>query len=355
MSSVEGGVPPASDPSEQSTAASAPGGNSGRREFCTYFDSNYLSRGVALYRSLARHAEPFKLTVLSLDLATERTIARLRLPGLEALPIAELEQAHPELLAAKANRSKVEYYFTCTSSLLLHLLERGNGAGTVSYLDADLYFFSSVEPVYRELGDGSILIVGHRFPEHLRSLEEHGVFNVGLLAFTRDANALECVRWWRDRCIEWCYDRVEDGRFADQKYLDDWPTRFRGVRVLEHRGSGVAPWNVETHAVSELQGRVHVGAEPLCFYHFHGLKKLNPWVYDSGLGAYRANMTPALRRHVYQPYLRELRDVERWLDEAAPDPERRWGSVRRFRRPYVSLAKGLLRGSLLIAGGRAAS
>ena len=63
----------------------------------------------------------------------------------------------------------------------------------------------------------------------------------------RDERGIAALRWWHDRCVEWCYQRFEDGKFGDQKYLDDWPDRFAGVHVVDHPGVGLAPWNVSRH------------------------------------------------------------------------------------------------------------
>ena len=279
------------------------------RHFCTYFDSNYLVRGLALYRSLARYARPFRLYVLCMDMITFDSLMRLNLPDVEPINLAEFERGDTSLAEAKKNRSAIEYYFTCTPSLLLFVLKRFRDVGLITYLDADLYFFGDPNPIFGELGANSILIVSHRLPEHLKLAETFGVYNVGLLSFRNDEHGRAALEWWRQRCLEWCYDHPEAGRFADQKYLDDWPERFSGVVVLQHKGANLAPWNVSGYRISRRQGTVRVDADALIFYHFHNLKVLSRHLFDLGLDVYGARLGVTLRQRVYLPYLRELQSL----------------------------------------------
>ena len=277
------------------------------QHYCTYFDRNYLANGLALHASLVRHAPPFTLWVLCLDDETYAALTALALPGVRPLALAELEDADPELLAVKPTRSRVEYYFTSTPSLVRHVLDRAADADAVTYVDADLGFFDDPAPIYAELVGHDVLIVEHRFPPRLQHMAERfGTYNVGLVAFRRSPAAQECLGWWRERCLEWCYDAFEPGRFGDQKYLDEWPARFSGVRVLAHKGAGVGPWNVSGYRLERKGGRTLVDGEPLLFYHFHGLSPLNRWLYYTALATYGNRLNGMLRRHVYAPYVRDL-------------------------------------------------
>jgi len=234
------------------------------------------------------------------------------------ISLEEFEAGDHGLLQAKQNRTLIEYYFTCTPSLPLFIFRAAPEVNRVTYLDADLFFFSDVDPVFDEIGDRSIAIIGHRFPGHLRHLEEAGSFNVGWVSFKRDEHALACLQWWRERCIEWCYDKIEAGRFADQKYLDDWPERFENVIVLQHKGANLAPWNLANYTIAKKGDRVWVDEQPLVFFHFHGFKSVTSWLYNHNLSAYKTKASRKLLRCIFEPYIEALDQIARQILPVMP-------------------------------------
>lgn len=108
--------------------------------FCTLFDSNYLLRGLTLYRSLEGAGVNFTFYILCLDDKAHAVISNLRLGNLLPITLKEIEDWDEELIVAKANRSKVEYYFTLKSLLPSYILKENNGIDIITYLDADLFF-----------------------------------------------------------------------------------------------------------------------------------------------------------------------------------------------------------------------
>ena len=155
------------------------------------------------------------------------------------------------------------------------MLGRTAKGALVTYVDGDLAFWSGLGPLARDLGDGSVLLVPHRYSSGWRHVEaDRGVYNAGSIAFRNDEPATEALAWWSDRCLEWCFDRVEPGRFADQKYLDELHARFAGIRVAERPEAGLAPWNVEAAQLTRSGTHVLVDGRPLIFFHHHGLQLL---------------------------------------------------------------------------------
>lgn len=284
------------------------------RHYCTYFDHRYLARGLAMHASLTRHAPDALLWVLCLSPQCHRALTELALPGIRPVALEELERFDPELAAARGNRSLVEYYFTCSPCLPRYVFAEAADAELVTYLDADLYFFASPEPLFQSLASDSVAICPHRFTARTRrSHGRFGEYNVGWVSFRRDGAGLACLDWWRGQCLAWCHDRVEGDRYADQKYLDQFQARFPGVHVVRHPGANLAPWNVGGCVVTLADGNASVDGEPLLFFHFQGLRPLRDGSYDSNLTGYGARMTPALREGVFQPYVAALEATQRRL------------------------------------------
>lgn len=316
--------------------------------FCTYFDVNYLTRGLALYGSLQRHCrEPFALWVLCFGQDVFHALSKMDLADIRLIHQESLEKEDGSLLKAKVNRSQVEYYWTCTPSLPLYILREDRQVNFITYLDADLFFFADPLLLLDSTSGASIVLTEHGYAESHRSWEgTSGKYNVSMLGFRRDAHALSCLEWWRDRCLEWCYDRHEDGKYGDQGYLDDWPSRFRNVVVLRQKGAGLAPWNLEGRCISGPGGSPVLDAEPVVFYHFHGLKKMSRLVYEPMHAHYTRFAGPRAMRLLYVPYIEALRAAEK---RVARDKDGRLpgipaaGSARRIR-------AGLLDNTYFLAG-----
>ncbi|MDP3209357.1 MAG: hypothetical protein Q8M65_09440, partial [Rhodoglobus sp.] len=153
-------------------------------------------------------------------------------------------------------------------------------------------------------------IIEHRYqPRLARRLAKYGRFNVGWVGFKSDNRGRRCLEWWGDRTLEWCSDTPSVGRYADQGYLDQFPTLFEGASILEPLGLNLAPWNTAGHHITKGFNGVEIDGDPLVFFHFHGLKRTGRWWMTSQL-VYGAPMSAVVKTDIYVPYIRHLERIE---------------------------------------------
>jgi hypothetical protein len=288
--------------------------------YVTLFDSLFLPQGLALHASLKRHAGTFTLWVLCMDERTQQTLDVLKEPTLRTIALADVETR--ELLAIKPGRSRGEYCWTMTPFSPGAVFEREPTAQRVTYLDADMFLLKSPQPIFDEFerSGKAVLITDHAYDAEYDQSATSGQFCVQFMTFKREGSET-VVQWWQERCVEWCFGRVEDGKFGDQKYLDDWPVRFGGeVHVLQQISALLAPWNARRFPYS--------GA---IWWHFHGLRLLG----GNKVLMHGPYAVPRVaHRMVYTPYMAELK---RGLDMLEmPVVQTRVG----YR--FVSLCKGIL-------------
>jgi len=289
------------------------------RLYCTLFDRNYLTRGLALYGSLVKHRKEFKLVVLCLDDTTFEILTALALQNVELVSLPTLEKSDPELTRTRPQRKALEYYFTCKPALMKFIVERYAGVQRITYLDSDLFYFSDPGPLEREIGGAAVALTPHRFPPRLAERIQYGRFNAGWVSASCSPEGRRFIGWWRERCLEWCRLEVQDDRFGDQKYLDRVPMLFSQVNVLDHVGANLAPWNLDGLDVRQVEGGVAVAGKPLVFFHFHGLRRVLFRIYDSGLLGYGGELSAQVRHAVYWPYVSDLELAENRLSRLPAD------------------------------------
>lgn len=276
------------------------------QNFCTLFDINFISQGLVMYKSLLKYCnDDFMLYIFAFCEDSYKILKDLQLKNAEIISVTELEQKFPDLLSVKDSRTRGEYCWTCSSATILYCLKEFN-LGTCTYLDADLSFFANPKILIDEIGDSSILLTEHRDAPIYDTKNICGKYCVQFAFFRNDANGLEALNWWFNACIGWCFNRIEDGRFGDQKYLDDWPTRYKGVHVLKHLGGGVAPWNVPQYKIYYNKNRIFVKDNqqdvPIIFYHFQDIKPV-----DGNLIMDKSyKNSKAVKKLLYKPYIQNL-------------------------------------------------
>jgi len=278
--------------------------------FCTLFDSNYLSRGLALFESLKKTETDFHLFVVAFDDECYSYLKNLDKRELTVISLAEFEDE--KLKQVKSQRTTAEYCWTCTPSIILYCIKQFQ-LPSCTYVDADMVFYENPQILFNELSDKSILISEHRYTRDYDVSATHGIYCVQFMYFRNDQNGLNALTWWRDRCIEWCFAYLEDGKFGDQKYLDDWKTRFPGVHVMENPGGGLAPWNVQQYSIAEKNDKIYITDKqkrkqyPLVFFHFHGLKFYTDDKVECCAALYELN--DDVKEILYFPYIRLLLNI----------------------------------------------
>jgi hypothetical protein len=268
-----------------------------------------------MYHSLVDHYTHFTLYVFCFDDVSFSVLRQLHLPHIIPFQLKDFED--PVLKRTKKKKQKYyEYYWAYKPYLVLLVMDRYK-AEVVTYIDCDFMFFASPEPIFDEMADADILIQPNNFSyEEMAQFIPVGYYCSCFESFRNNKNGRFVLHWWYKQCVKWCFASFEKGRFADQKYLDDWRSRFKNVKEITLIGANLAPWNQQKYDVSMKKSQIMVNRQPLIYYHYHSFK-MNFVNYDYLLTGDRENfytLSKSLIRYVYAPYIRLLKKVQKKLN-----------------------------------------
>lgn len=299
---------------------------------CTLFDSNYLDKGMALYESLEKAAGEFKLYIFAFDNIAKEILDSMHYKNAVVIGYESFE--NDKLSEIKKERSKAEFCWTCSSVIIEYVLDVYKEK-SCTYIDADMYFYGNPDVLYKEIVDSgcSVGISPHRFkkgPAYRENIRRSGRYCVQFNTFINNEEGRQVLTEWKNQCLDWCYRRIENGKYGDQKYLDNWLQKYNCVHELEHLGSGVAPWNTGNYVkIMKRKEKIFLLDEnskwsQLIFYHFEALKYLetnyiylNLWEYINTNKFFNPFSRKRMQiiKYIYIPYLKHIDFIRKFLKE----------------------------------------
>lgn len=256
-----------------------------------------------LLASMERHCRPFLLHVLAWDWPFPSFVP----PNTHIVSRGAFLARHPafapEALPPPA-RTVINQVCTSRWRFLADVIaETGQ---PVTLIDGDLWFWSSPEAAFEEIGPAAMAVSPHGFAPAgaglpgvtLESHRKYGAYNSGFTYIADIAAAerlAELNRQWSHTELR----ALPDGRvvFGDQGWLEQVAGEV-GAHVIQ-APVNVGPWNVHTMSLRQAHGgAVFFGGRPLVAYHYSS--------HRPGAGGQLADpayaVTAEQGRILYEPY-----------------------------------------------------
>lgn len=263
----------------------------------TCSDYRYMKKGIAMCKSILKHTKDVTIHYLCLD---EKVYSELPfMKGVKKYRLRDIGY-NQQLTNHKLNH--YNYFCWCCASFFTKSIVSMVAPKSITYIDADIYFYKSLDVIHEAIGDKSVGLFRHRqWPMNEEHIE--GKFNVGVVYFAGE-EGFKLLRWWSDAVLYKLYPKY--ATCGDQKYLDAFPDMCNNVFIDGDIGHSAA-WLWQLYDLSKLdEGKIIWNGEEqdLVFNHFSQFEVTN-----SGYIPSTAHMVYSNNNKVYEhPYLKELYD-----------------------------------------------
>lgn len=285
--------------------------------YCTLFDSNYLDKGLTMIDSLLKEDRNASIYVLCMDdLCLKILKEEMNDHFVHIIPISDF--LDDELSNVKESRTRGEFCWTCTAKLIKYCITFYN-CQECSYVDSDLYFYSTPEVIISEMKKNNCTVqtTSHRFlpNKNGRILEEKNGKNcVQFITFTNEKRSLDLLDTWIKQCIHYC--SFYNG--GDQKYTEEW-NNLDYVLVSKNGGAGLAPWNIDRFVAIDLKNfkvydRFDKKEYYIVFYHFQHVVYHDRYSVDISRILEKRKTDCDLATFLYTDYVNKIEEKKQLLE-----------------------------------------
>ena len=196
---------------------------SSKRAVFTSCNLAYLDRALVLAESLKKNNNDVDFILILSDYVDESVFSSAEMSCFDT--VIDIEGIGiPDFQNWTGQFNVVELCTAVKGYAFLHIFSLGYER--IIYLDPDIACLSSLEFLFKELLEYSILLTPHQlkpaqtkqeFIDNELSSFKHGIFNLGFLGLNKSDEASKFLQWWADRLYLYCREDTQNGIFTDQK------------------------------------------------------------------------------------------------------------------------------------------
>ncbi|WP_338646043.1 hypothetical protein V5J73_11585 [Flavobacterium sp. KS-LB2] len=273
----------------------------------TICSNNYLAQAKTLGDSLFEKNPNYKFIIgLCDELSNE--IDYSFFGNIEILPVSQINIYCFDEIIKKYDI--IELNTSIKPSFFKYFINKYEDLETIIYFDPDIQIFDNLLLLEEHLKENDVLLTPHILnPIGVDNLSPYenlflnfGIYNLGFLGLNpKSQNALNLLDWWEDKTLKIGFNRVAQGLFVDQLWLNLAPIFFKKVKVLEEYGFNVAPWNLHERNTIELVDDkcIMVDGSRLVFYHFSSYNFTKPELFSKSYNRYNSVI---LSKEIYDLY-----------------------------------------------------
>lgn len=250
----------------------------------TICSNNYLAQAKALGDSIKKTNPDYSFFIglvdhLSSEINYEKEIGHPIILAHE-IGIPDFESLWKKFNIIELNTCVKPFYleyFTQKYEDLTHLM----------YFDPDTFVFGDIKDIENELeNDKEIILTPHiltpiqldgKSPNEPLFLN-HGLYNLGFIGIKNPKNNTAFFKWWGERTYHSGYDKIAEGLFVDQLWMNFTPIYFGNVVVSKNYGLNAGPWNLHERFFSKKDSWKVNETTNLVFYHFSNYKFNQPHI-----------------------------------------------------------------------------
>jgi hypothetical protein len=274
-------------------------------------DANYLHKAIIFYKSLSKVHKNFILHLFCYDDVIYKVFKKLNFKNIVLYHTSEFETE--EILKIKSSKERLYEYYWAIGPYITRKVLLEQKTESVALADCDIMFFQSPEVIFEELGKSDVIIQPNNFSYQFENdFVPYGYYCTSFQCFKKNKNGKKILDYWHKLCMEWCSHIREEGKFGEQKYLDDWRIRFKKVREIANVGTNVAPWNIQKYDITINKKEIMINNKwPLVYYHYHSFKmNLSNYKYIiTGDRNLKYPISKDAVEYIYKPYIKLMKQT----------------------------------------------